>query len=373
MTWKFRALLYAYVLVSSLGLALLLVPRCRRLALHLGVLDRPISRKAHAKPMPLLGGVAMYATFLLVVLANIGLFLWVRANPVVVEHLAPLVAQVSRLRQVLPKVFGILLGATVVTGVGTADDLTGIHFSPRVKLAGQTVAALIAIAVGIRTSFMPGVALDYLISLLWIVGITNSFNLLDNTDGAAAGIAAIAASVLFAVVALQGQVFTALMLAALVGAVLGFLRYNFYPASIFMGDAGSLFMGYMLACLTLVGSYVVPGSPGVLPVILPLLVLGVPLFDTLSVVFIRLREGRPIWVGDRCHFSHRLMDMGMTPRQAVLFLYLVTFAVGVGAALLPSLNVWQSILVLLNEFVIFAIIVSLMHIRRRRGASKEQE
>jgi len=364
MTIQLRAVLYSYVLFSSLLLSLVLVPCCRRLAVHLGVLDRPVSRKAHAKPMPLLGGIAIYLTFTLVVAANIGLFLLLRSHPLVARHLPYLVAQSPRLLHVLPKVLGILVGATVVTVVGTVDDLAGLHFSPRVKLFGQSLAAAVAIAVGIRTSFMPGVALDYVISLLWIVGITNSFNLLDNTDGAAAGIAAIAGSILFAVVALQGQVFTALMLAALVGALLGFLRYNFYPASIFMGDAGSLFMGYVLACLTLVGSYVVPGSPGLLPVILPLLVLGVPLFDTISVIYIRLREGRPIWVGDRCHFSHRLMDLGMTPRQAVLFLYLVTFGVGLGAALLPSLNFWQSILVLVNELVVFAIIVSLMHIRR---------
>ncbi len=371
MTLRLKAVLYLYVLISSLLLSLVLVPCCRRLAVYLGVLDRPVSRKAHAQPMPLLGGIAIYATFLLVVGVNLGLFLLLRTHPLVATYLPQLVEQSARLLHVLPKVLGILGGATVVTMVGTVDDLAGIHFSPRVKLAGQALAAALALAVGVRTSFMPGLVLDYVISLLWIVGITNSFNLLDNTDGAAAGIAAIAGSILFVVVALQGQVFTALMLAALVGALAGFLRYNFYPASIFMGDAGSLFMGYVLACLTLVGSYVVPGSPRVLPVILPLLVLGVPLFDTISVVFIRLRERRPIWVGDRCHFSHRLMDLGMTPRQAVLFLYLVTFGVGVGAALLPSLNLWQSILVLVNELVIFAIIVFLMHIRRRTTDRKE--
>lgn len=371
MTFCVKAVLYLYVLLSSLLLSLVLVPWCRRLAVRLGVLDRPVSRKAHAQPMPLLGGIAIYTTFMLVVAVNLGLFLVFRAHPLMATHLPHLVAQSSRLLQVLPKVLGILAGATVVTALGTVDDLAGIYFSPRVKLAGQTLAATVALTVGIRTSFMPGLALDYVISLLWIVGITNSFNLLDNTDGAAAGIAAIAGSILLVVVALQGQVFTALMLAALVGALVGFLRYNFYPASIFMGDAGSLFMGYVLACLTLVGSYVVPGSSRVLPVILPLLVLGVPLFDTISVVIIRLREGRPIWVGDRCHFSHRLMDLGMTPRQAVLFLYLVTFGVGVGAALVPSLNLWQSILVLVNELVIFAIIVSLMRIGQRKPDRKE--
>ncbi len=372
MTVQLRALLYLYVFASSLAASLALVPCFRRLALHFELLDRPISRKAHDRPMPLLGGVAMYTTFALVVGLNLLLFLVVQTHPWVVKHLGPLVAQAPHLLRVLPKVAGILAGATAVTVLGTIDDIAGIHFPPRVKLVGQTLAAAIALAAGIRTSFMPGVVLDYVISALWIVGITNAFNLLDNTDGAAAGIGAIAGSVLFVVVALQGQVFTALMLAALVGALLGFLRYNFFPATIFMGDAGSLFIGYVLACLCLVGSYVVPGSSRVLPVILPLLVLGVPLFDTSSVVYIRLRERRPIWVGDRCHFSHRLMDLGMSPRQAVLFLYLVTFGVGIGAALLPSLNFWQSALVLVNELVIFAIVVSLMHVRHNQKMEKDE-
>ncbi|MDZ7271109.1 MAG: undecaprenyl/decaprenyl-phosphate alpha-N-acetylglucosaminyl 1-phosphate transferase [candidate division KSB1 bacterium] len=368
MSLEVRALLYLYVLLSALVMALALVPLCRRLAFHFEVLDRPISHKQHERPMPLLGGIAIYAAFALTVGLNLALFFALRTHLWVAKYLGALVEQVPHLLRVMPKVVGILVGATVVTALGTVDDIAGIHFSPRLKLAGQTLGAAVAIAVGIRTSFMPGVVLDYFISAVWIVGITNSFNLLDNTDGAAAGIGAIAGAILLFVVALQGQVFTALMLAALVGALLGFLRHNFYPATIFMGDAGSLFIGYVLACLTLVGSYVVPGSPGLLPVILPLLVLGVPLFDTFSVVYIRLREKRPIWVGDRCHFSHRLMDLGMSPKQAVLFLYLVTFGVGLGAALLPSLNYWQSGLVLVNELVIFAIIVSLMHIGRKGRA-----
>jgi UDP-GlcNAc:undecaprenyl-phosphate GlcNAc-1-phosphate transferase len=208
--------------------------------------------------------------------------------------------------------------------------------------------------------------------MFWIVGITNSFNLLDNMDGLSSGIAVIISLILGVLTIQQGQYFSALLLLTLAGSILGFLRYNFNPSSIFMGDAGSLFIGYMLAALTVSTSYVTTRSMSQLPVLIPVLVLGVPLFDTFSVMIIRWKEKRPLFVGDKCHFSHRLVELGMSVRQAVVFIYLVTLCVGVSAILIPELPLFGSIIVLVQGALVFSLITLLMikgkHLKRLHHA-----
>jgi UDP-GlcNAc:undecaprenyl-phosphate GlcNAc-1-phosphate transferase len=199
-----------------------------------------------------------------------------------------------------------------------------------------------------------------------VVGITNAFNLLDNMDGLSAGIAIIAAAIFLMITAAQAQIFSAMIFALLAGAIFGFLLHNFYPAKIFMGDTGSLFLGYLLAALSITSSYVVPTSVNLLPVLTPLLILSLPIFDTLSVMFIRYKEGRPLFTGDRRHFSHRLVELGMSERGAVIFIYLVALSVGVAASLLPYLPLWGQILVLLQTVAIYTMITILMHVAKRR-------
>jgi UDP-GlcNAc:undecaprenyl-phosphate GlcNAc-1-phosphate transferase len=191
-------------------------------------------------------------------------------------------------------------------------------------------------------------------------------------DGLCGGIALISSVILGVLTIQQGQYFSALLFLTLAGSLLGFLRYNFNPSSIFMGDAGALFIGYILAALTVSNSYITTRSVSQLPVVVPVLVLGVPLFDTFSVMVIRWKEGRSFFVGDNSHFSHRLVELGMSTKQAVTFIYLVTICIGVSAILIPELNLFGSVIVLIQEGLVFALITLLMikgkHLKRLHHA-----
>ena len=261
---------------------------------------------------------------------------------------------------VLPQFIGFIVSAAMMFILGLVDDIRGVGFSYKWKFAVQTVAAAIVVASGIHVDFLPHPLLDMAVTMLWIIGITNSFNLLDNMDGLSSGVATIVSLILAALTIRQGQYFSALIFLILAGSTLGFLRYNFNPSKIFMGDAGSLFLGFMIATLTVSNSYVTPQSVSQLPVIVPILVLGVPLFDTFSVMMIRWQENRPLFVGDTCHFSHRLIKLGMSVRQTVIFIYLVTLCVGVSAILIPELNLLECMLVVMQEALIFGLITLLM-------------
>jgi UDP-GlcNAc:undecaprenyl-phosphate GlcNAc-1-phosphate transferase len=184
-------------------------------------------------------------------------------------------------------------------------------------------------------------------------------------DGLSCGVAAISAIIFLSVSAYQGQFFIALILSVFIGSILGFLKYNYYPSSIFMGDAGSLFLGYILATLTISASYVTPESSSLLPALMPVIILSIPLFDTISVIIIRVRENRPIYVGDKRHLSHRLVDMGFSSRSAVNTIYLLTFTIGLAAFLLPYLSIRLSILVFVQVIVILIIISILMFVGKR--------
>ena len=162
------------------------------------------------------------------------------------------------------------------------------------------------------------------------------------------------------------------MLITLTGACLGFLIYNFNPSKIFMGDGGSLFLGFIFGTLTVTGSYVVPTSGSLLPVVIPVLVLSIPLYDTFSVIFIRWREKRPLFIGDKKHFSHRLVELGMSHKNAVLFIYLVCLCVGIPAILLPYLSVGASLLVLVQAVIIYTLITILIAIGKQNQTKQRK-
>ncbi len=362
-------LIYPYLFLLTLGLSLWLVPYARRLAIKLRVIDLPHERKIHEGIRPRLGGLAIYAAFMLALGLQLGgFFLWKSAAWFV--HTFPVLAEQEEwLVNALPKLGIILLGATIMLILGFIDDRRGLGFSFKIKFAAQFLAAGVLLLGGIHTTFMPTPWLNYLVTVFWVVGITNAFNLLDNMDGLSAGVAVIASLMLIIITAVQAQFFSAMILCLFAGAVAGFLYHNFYPAKIFMGDTGSHFIGYMLATLTITSSYVVPESETLLPALMPLLILSLPIFDTLSVIFIRWREHRPIFKGDRRHFSHRLVDLGMSQRGAVIFIYLVTCSIGLTAAVLPYLPLWGQILVLAQTVLIYVMIMILMHVARRANAN----
>lgn len=366
-----RYFIYLYLFLFAFLLALMFVPLARRLAIRLGVIDQPQGRKAHGQPTPLLGGLAIYGAFMLTLVIHVAAYFSFQQAGWFAQAFPFLPGEIERLVHTLPKLLAISAGATLMVVLGFVDDRRGLNFSYKIKFAIQILAAGLLVAAGVRTDLMPSPFLNALVTMVWVVGITNAFNLLDNMDGLSAGVALIAAAMLLVITIAQDQFFSAMALCLLAGALLGFLRYNFPPARIFMGDTGSLFIGFLLAALSITSSYVVPQSASMIPAMMPLLVLSLPIFDTLSVIIIRLRERRPIFQGDRRHFSHRLVDLGMTPRGAVVFIYLVAATIGIVAALLPYLPLWGEILVLLHTVLVYVMITVLVHIARRRRQTAE--
>jgi UDP-GlcNAc:undecaprenyl-phosphate GlcNAc-1-phosphate transferase len=279
-------------------------------------------------------------------------------------HLPGLMQQSARL-------WTLLAGGTVLTLLGLIDDRRGLDW--KIRLGVQTLVAAVLVGLGWRLQVLGNVFLiTDLLSVLWIVGLVNSFNMLDNMDGLSAGVAAIAAGMLAAVMLLapdpvtnQPQLFVGGFLLVVVGALAGFLWHNRPPARLFMGDAGSYLIGYLLAMATLTATFAGENVPRH-AILAPLCVLAVPLYDTITVVFIRLRSGRSPFVGDKSHFSHRLVELGMSKSQAVATIYLATATCGLGALLLHQVNgVGACVILLLVACVL--ILVGILETTGRRG------
>ncbi len=293
------------IFASALLFAVGGTPVARRVALSLGITDKPSARKIHVSPIPLLGGVAIYASFVAALL-------------------------LFGERFYIDQLVGILLGATWVSFLGVYDDWRGLR--PYAKLGGQVIAALILIVTGVQVEFLHNPVLNWAITIFWVVGITNAFNLLDNMEGLSGGVAAVAAASFGLLAAINGQFLVGAMSLALLGAALGFLIYNFNPASIFMGDGGALFLGFLLAVVGIKLRFL--GYSDDITWMIPVLVLGVPVFDTSLVVVSRLRRGlNPLTSPGRDHLSHRLVKLGLSPRRTVLVIYLFGCVMGVLAFL----------------------------------------
>ena len=304
---------YILILVSALVLAVGATPLARRAARRLGLVDKPSARKQHTIPTPLLGGAAIYvATILALVLLGDRFY----------------VSQVA----------GILLGATLMSFLGLWDDRRGL--SPWVKLGGQFLAAGILVLTDVRISFLPWPAVNIAATLVWVVLITNAMNLLDNMDGLSGGIAAIAALFFLLFAAMSRQYLVGALAAALVGACAGFLFYNLNPASIFMGDTGSLFLGFTLAAVAIKLRF--PDNSAFVTWMVPVFVLAVPVFDTSLVIVSRLRRGlNPLTTPGKDHLSHRLARLTGSPREAVLICYLLGGLAGVAATFLTQASVGE--------------------------------
>ena len=252
--------------------------------------------------------------------------------------------------------------------MGLADDVLGDRFHVGAKAGGQLLAALVLILADVRTSFLPFEWMNTAVTLVWIVGITNAFNLLDNMDGLAAGVALVASFVLLLNAISLSEFFISLVLVAFMGSLLGFLLFNFFglgTGRIFLGDCGSLFVGFVMASLTLLERYLSHASSTLFAVLMPVLVLAIPILDTFTVIVIRLREGRPIYVGDSRHLSHRLVSLGLKPRQAVLFIWLATLCLGLGALTLPHASLIRACLVLTQSAGFVALLLILLFVERR--------
>lgn len=299
----------AVFLVALFG-TLVLTPVARRIALRSGFVDKPASHKFHRQPTPYLGGMAVA----LVVLASIALQL--------LTHPA-----------LHARILAFGFGAALVGGVGLIDDWRGLGIAPRV--VAQAAAAVLLWSGGIRlhtTGFAP---IDLSITVAVVVLVTNSINLMDNMDGMAAGTVAIASLCCYVMAKWGGELLIAPLALTVAGACIGFLRYNFPPARIFLGDAGSLLLGFSVAALLIeVG---LPSDPLITRVLARGLVIAVPLFDTLLVVLSRRRGGRPVLKGGTDHLSHRLLRSGLTPKGTAVVIYLISVMCGlVGLALVRT-------------------------------------
>lgn len=353
---------------GSFALSALLTWMVRRAALRIGFVDRPGGHKAHLVPVPLGGGVAIFASLVLPLLAAIlvGTLARIWLPDEILERILPLGTRTARLVDLLdgvavkgPSALAILGGAVVLHVLGLIDDARAL--GPGIKMFVMLAVSLTLTAgFGIRSLDVLGPVPASLLSCLWIVLITNAFNFMDNMDGLSAGVAAIAALVFAAAALIAGQLFVPGLAVMLAGAVLGFLVFNFPPARIFMGDSGSLVVGYFMAILTILTTYYNPQQQGTpFGLLAPLVVLAVPLYDVISVVVARIRVGVSPFRGDRRHFSHRLVRRGMQPRSAVLTIYLATAATGCSALILPFLTWPLAILVGLQCFCVVLIVAIL--------------
>jgi UDP-GlcNAc:undecaprenyl-phosphate/decaprenyl-phosphate GlcNAc-1-phosphate transferase len=315
------------IFLAALVFSVVAVPVVQRIARRYDVLDAPSARKIHTSPVPLLGGAAIYLGVILSLIV-LGQFEYVQ------------------------QMASILIGATMMTMLGIWDDKWGLR--PFAKLIGQVGAASLLYFTGVSVQFLHNDLLNYAATVLWVVTITNALNLMDNMNGLAGGIAAVTSVFFFLIATLTNQNLIAPLSAVLVGACIGFLYYNFNLASIFMGDTGSLFLGFILAAVGIKLRF--PANSDIVTWMVPVLLLGVPLFDTTLVTLSRIRRGIPISRGGKDHFSHRLVALGYTRREAVLILYLVQGALGVAALVVMQADIMQGYAV--GLFVLVAALVA---------------
>lgn len=345
---------------AAFALSASLCALARWLAPRWGFVDRPGGHKGHRQPTPLGGGVAIWATIALILAAGAAV---VTLGDSMLPRPLALYASGARLRLGgLAQIFGL---ASVLMVMGLVDDLKNLSWKPRLGI--QVGCAVLLAASGIRiTLFGPFThpLLGGAVTVLWVVGLTNAFNMLDNMDGLAASVGLIASLLFCAAQVAVEDLFAPAVLLVLAGSLGGFLIHNHAPARLFMGDAGSNFLGFLLGALTVVGTFTREKySP--CSVLVPLLVMAVPLYDMSSVILIRLREGRSPFQGDRRHFSHRLVAGGLTPPQAVWTIDLVTLAGGLGALLLHRLD-WPGAAVVLAQTVCLLGVVAILEFSASR-------
>lgn len=309
----------SYLILFSIAffVTLLVTPLVAQLAFFIGAVDRPNRRKIHDTFMPRLGGLAVFIGF---------------------------AAAMIVLAMKEPKTLGLLLGGFMILILGIVDDIRGV--SPRTKLLWQTITALAVVYLNLKLDMFSNplnglMQLGYLsipLTVFWIISVTNAVNLIDGLDGLASGVSAIAL-LTFAFIAYRSdQYLVALVSVILVGAILGFIRYNFFPAKIFLGDSGSLFLGFMIAVLSAYG--ILKGAT-FYALIIPVIVLGVPIIDTCYAIVRRFYEKQPIFQPDKKHIHHRLLKLGYSQKQAVLFIYVISVCLSFSALfILHSVNVF---------------------------------
>jgi UDP-GlcNAc:undecaprenyl-phosphate GlcNAc-1-phosphate transferase len=344
---------FIFGFLISLSISLFLTPLMKKIALKKGILSKPGKRKIHTKPIPYLGGISIYFSFFITLL--------------IIFYLN------RKFRIEFSKEFiGLFIAGTGIVLLGLWDDIKNI--SPFTKLTGQIIIVLFLFTYGFRIELLTHpffgkeihlpLILSVFLTLIWFIGLINAMNLIDGLDGLAAGITVIACFTLgFIALYLKNHI-TAVLLFTLAGSCLGFLRFNFYPAQIFMGDAGSMFLGLILASTSLVGSQY--KSATAVALLTPLVALTIPIYDTFMAIIRRLIKRRSIFKADRKHLHHRLLEMGLNQKQIVLFIYLVTLYFGIFAFLFVLIpNQYALILLILLALGLFMGMIVIRFVERK--------
>jgi UDP-GlcNAc:undecaprenyl-phosphate/decaprenyl-phosphate GlcNAc-1-phosphate transferase len=308
-------------LIICFLLTLVSTPLVKKLAYRIGATDKPNQRKVHQKIMPRLGGLAIYIGFI------IGFLI---------------------LRPEDPSVLPIILGSMVILLTGMADDI--FELAPRFKFAGQLIASFIVVLGGVQIEFINlpfGGQLEFgmfsiPITIIWIVAITNAINFIDGLDGLAAGVSTIALATIGFMAVMKGDAFVMTMALILLVSTLGFLYFNFHPAKIFMGDTGALFLGYMIAVLSMLGFKNVT----MISLIIPLIILGVPISDTFFAILRRKINKTPISAPDKSHLHHCLLRLGFTHKQTVILIYAIAAMFSLAAIIFSMSTVWGGLIVI---------------------------
>ena len=322
---------YVVPFVIALVVSYALTPSVKKLAIKIGAVDRPNARKVHTHVIPRLGGLAIYIGFMAAVLFCVPL-----------QH----------------ELVGMLLGCTAIVAVGIWAAICNIP--AKVKLVGQILAACIPIAFGIQIEWLTNPFGDIIVlpeliaipvTIFWIIGFTNTVNLIDGLDGLAAGVAFIASISMFLLAYNLNQFLPALVIVSMAGAALGFLQYNFNPAKIFMGDTGSMLLGYTLSVAAVLG---LVKTAATVALVVPIIALGLPILDTTFAIIRRKMSGVPIFQPDKGHLHHRLLALGMTQKQAVLIMYFVSMILGIVALFVANVSYKTGIVTVL---VVLAVII----------------
>lgn len=367
-------LFLAGAVLPSFLISLIAVWVLRGLAPALGLIDKPGQRKVHTTPTPLGGGLGIWLGVVGAFAAG-QLFLSLATTQTQIASLIPDFARphLGGLAQQSPKLWILLAAGSVLTLLGLLDDRRGLAWQLRLTVQFAVATACVVAVNNLQlTAFIASPWITGALSVLWIVALINSFNMLDNMDGLSGGVAAIAAAILAAAMLLATdpenrgpQLFVAGLLLVLVGSILGFLVHNRPPARIFMGDAGSYFIGFCIAVATLLATYTDYQGGRRHAILTPLCVMAVPLYDMITVILIRLKHGQSPFHPDKNHFSHRLVDLGLTKPQAVLTVWLTTATCGLGALLLHRVDaIGAAIIVLLIGSVL--LIIAILEATARR-------
>ena len=348
--------IYFWAFAVALLVSMIVMPAVILLAQRTGAMDAPNARKVHKKPIPRIGGLGIYAGFMAAII-----FVAVKFG-----------LDGEQFKETV----GLIVSGSLIVALGLLDDYKNLP--AKVKLAGQILAAAVLVLIfDVRIDFITDPFGEYIyldnfpipylavpVTMFWLVGLTNTVNLIDGLDGLAAGVASIASFTIMLIALEQNFVLVAVLTAALAGAAVGFLKYNFNPAEIFMGDTGSMFLGFMLAGISVTGAV---KSVAAIALVVPIFALGLPILDTTFAIVRRIRGGVPIFKPDKGHLHHRLLSVGFTQRQAVLLMYVISALFGLSAIALTAVSSQIAVIILL--VVVAAIIYGVRKLGIARPAN----